>query len=131
MPYTTGRCRFFVYLFFFFCACSVFVFDFFLILLSLSNVCLHLFCRRLFPSYGMSRIFLCCKWEDNIKLKIVVSRRMNSEVVRGLQFSCKPRFVSTVQFHGKFWVNLGYRIYPKYPHPLLFTLYSSRSPFYV
>ena len=54
---------------FFFCVCSVFVFDFFfLILLSLSNksVCI---CSavHLFLSYDMSRICLCCKWEDNIK----------------------------------------------------------------
>ena len=37
-------------------------------------------------------------------------------------------FKSKLYFHGKFWINLinlGYRIYPKYSHPLLFTSYFS------
>ena len=29
-----------------------------------------------------------------------------------------PAFGSKVHFHGKLWINFGYRIYRKYPHPL-------------
>ena len=46
--------------------------------------------------------------------------------------SVKPPFEAKFHFHGKFWINLGYHIYSRYSHPLLFTLYfSSTSPFYV
>ena len=29
-----------------------------------------------------------------------------------------PAFESNVHFHEKLWINFGYRIYPKYSHPL-------------
>ena len=35
--------------------------------------------------------------------------------------SVKPLFDLKLDFHGKLWINLGYHIYPKYSHPLLFT----------
>ena len=45
----------------------------------------------------------------------------------------EPLFDSEFHFHGQFCINvikLGFRIYPKYSHPLLLTLYfSSTSPF--
>ena len=46
--------------------------------------------------------------------------------VRGVRLN--PPLNNKFHFHGKFWINLinlGYRIYPKYSHPLLFTLYFS------
>ena len=49
----------------------------------------------------------------------------------GLVGSVDSCFDSEFHFHDKFWINLGHHIYPKYSHPMLFTIYfSSTSPFY-
>ena len=49
-------------------------------------------------------------------------------------FQSNPTLYSKFHFHGKFWINLinlGYCIYPKYSHPLFFTLYFSLArPFF-
>ena len=49
-------------------------------------------------------------------------------------WSVEPPFDTKFYFHGNFWINLlslGYHVYPKYLHLLLFILYfSSTSPFY-
>ena len=43
----------------------------------------------------------------------------------GVQGFCQIPFDSKFHIYGKCLINLEYRIYPKYPHPLLFTFYFS------
>ena len=59
----------------------------------------------------------------------------DSEGVRGVRrVQWNPALTQNFIFHGKFWdflIKMGYCFYPKYSHPLLFTVYfSSASPFY-
>ena len=65
-------------------------------------------------------------------LFICTSQGRFQREVRGVP--TEPPFDSKFHFRAKFWINLinlGYRIHPKYLHPVFFTLYSSlTSPFY-
>ena len=55
----------------------------------------------------------------------------DSEGGGGSLGSVEPHFDSKFHFYRNVWINLGYCIYPRYSHPLLFVLYfSSTSPFY-
>ena len=69
-------------------------------------------------------------WLNKIYLYYTIEKHVwiRREIGKAVEFRLK------FHFHGKYGItsiNLGYRIYPKYSHPLLFTLYfSSTSPFY-
>ena len=83
----------------------------------------------------------CCKrmWDRNVFPQAPYSPDLvysdyypgaNSEWIQVFGSTFDPNF----HFHGQFWIHwihFEYCIYPKYSHPLLFTLYlSSTSPFY-
>ena len=93
---------------FFCCSSSFFVFR----LLHLCRYVLPLFVPR--GRFREGSVYVCV-WERDRERGGIVSR---------------TPFHTKFQFHGKFGLNLEYCIYPKYSHPLLFTLYfSSTSPF--
>ena len=71
---------------------------------------------------------LSSTWENNIKLWKANSSQSADMYnqgwirrgVRELQSSTPTlAFESKVHFHGKLWIYFGYRIYPKYSHPIL------------
>ena len=64
-------------------------------------------------------------WRDSNECLLFTVLTLNSGVADSEGVWLKPPsrpFDSKFHFRGVFWMNLGYRIYPKYPHPLLFTL---------
>ena len=112
------------FFFFFFCACSFFHY---FVIHSSNSVCI---CSADALSYDMTRICLSSIWEDNIKLWKENSSQSadmynQGRIRRGFGgFNRAPptsTFESKVHFHWKLWINLGFRIYPKYPHPLFLT----------
>ena len=118
----------FFFFFFFVCFFPLFLFSHYSVIHSNNSVCI---CSADAFSYDMIRICLPCTLEDS-KKKLYKEKVVSRRIRRGSGSSVElpyPTIDSKFHFHGKLWISIGYRIYPKYQHPLLFTLYFSSSPF--